>query len=76
MATISLKINDSVLGDTEKILALTDKSRNGYINEAIEHYNKLQQRLILEKKLKQESNLVRKDSMAVLKDFEKIDHGD
>jgi len=70
MKTVSLKIDDSIFEETEKILARIKKPRNRYINEAIEFYNKLQRKQILEKKLKKESELVKADSMFVLKDFE------
>jgi len=76
MKIVSLKIDDSIFGETEKILSRIKKPRNRYINEAIEYYNKLQRKLILEKKLKKESSLVQADSMSVLKDFEEIDYGD
>lgn len=76
MKTVSLKIDDSIFGETEKILARIKKPRNRYINEAIEHYNKHQRKLILEKMLKNESYLVKDDSMSVLKDFEEIDYAD
>ena len=76
MKTISLKIDDSIFGETEKILPKIKKSRNRYINDAIEYYNRLQKRALLEKKLKKESELVKVDSMTVLKDFEEIDYVD
>jgi hypothetical protein len=76
MKNVSLKIDDSIFGETEKILSRIKKSRNRYINEAIDYYNKLQRRLLLEKKLKKESDLVKKDSMSVLKEFEEIDYVD
>lgn len=76
MKTVSLKIDDSIFGETEKILSKISIPRNRYINEAIEHYNKVQKRKILEKRLKTESALVQKDSMTILKDFENIDHAD
>ena len=52
------------------------KPRNRYINEAIDYFNKFQKRVILEKKLKQESNLVMSESIAVLKEFEAFGHDD
>jgi hypothetical protein len=76
MKTISLKIDDSIFGETEKILSNIKKPRNRYINEALEFYNRLQQRLILEKKLKKESALVSIDSMDILKEFEGIEDAD
>lgn len=74
MKTISLKLDDLIFGETEKILSRIEKSRNRYINEAIDYYNRLQRRLILEKRLKKESDLIKEDSMLVLKDFEEIDY--
>ncbi len=76
MKTVSLKIDDSIFGETEKILSRISMPRNRYINEAIDYYNKVQKRQILEKKLKDESALVKKDSMNILKEFEKIDYAD
>lgn len=76
MKTVSLKIDDSIFGETEKILARIKKPRNRYINEALDFYNKMQRKQMLEKKLKKESALVKEDSMAVLSDFEDIDYVD
>lgn len=76
MKTVSLKIDDSIFVETEKILAKIKKPRNRYINEAIDLYNKMQRKQFLEKKLKKESSIVRADSMLVLKDFEEIDYAD
>ena len=76
MKNISLKIDDSIFGETEKILSKIKKPRNRYINEAIEYYNKVQKRLLLEKSLRKESELVRDDSMEVLKEFEETDYVD
>ena len=76
MKNISLKIDDSVFNETEKILSGLKKPRNRYINEAIAFYNRYQKRLLLEKKLKKESDMVREDSVRVLKEFEDIDYVD
>ncbi|MCF8371973.1 MAG: hypothetical protein K9H64_10145 [Bacteroidales bacterium] len=76
MKTLSLKLDDSTFGETEKILEWIKQPRNRYINEAIDYYNRVQKRLILEKKLKKESALVRQNSMDVLKEFEEIDYVD
>ena len=75
MKTLSLKIDESIFGETEKILSRIKKPRNRYINEAIDFYNRIQRKQILEKKLKSESDLVKSDSMYVLKEFEDIDYG-
>lgn len=76
MKNISLKIDDSIFRETEKILSRIKKPRNRYINEAIDYYNRLQRQLLLEKRLKAESDLVKKDSMKVLKEFEEVDYVD
>jgi hypothetical protein len=75
MRTISLKIDESIFGDTENIIARIKKPRNRYINEALEYYNKIQNRKILESKLEKESALVREESISVLNEFESIDYG-
>jgi hypothetical protein len=75
MKIISLKIDDSIFGDTEDILLQVKKPRNRYINEAIEYYNRFQRRLIVEKKLKTESDLVKAESLNILHEFENIDYG-
>ena len=74
MKTISLKIDDSIFGETENILISIKKPRNRYINDAIEYYNKAQKRLILQKKLHFESKLVSESSLEVLIEFEQIDN--
>jgi len=76
MKIISLKIDDSIFRETEKILSKMKKPRNRYINEALDYYNRFQRRLIIEKRLKNESELVKNDSMSVLNDFEEIDYVD
>lgn len=76
MKTVSLKIDEAIFGETEKILSRIKKPRNRYINEALDYYNKLQRRFIIEKRLKKESQLVKGDSLNVLKNFEEIDYVD
>lgn len=76
MKTVSLKIDDSIFGETEKILTRIKKPRNRYINEAIAFYNAVQHKQMLEKRLKKESEMVNTDSISVLHDFEAIDYVD
>ncbi len=76
MKTVSLKIDESIFGETEKILSNIKISRNRYINDAIEFYNKAQKRQALEKQLKLESKLVQKESMTVLEEFENLENAD
>jgi hypothetical protein len=73
MKTISLKIDDAIFGETEKLLTLIKKPRNRYINEALDNYNRLQKRLLLEQLLKKESALVKEESLAVVEEFERFE---
>lgn len=73
MKAVSLKIEDDIFSETEEILREVNKSRNKYINEAIEYFNRIQRRELLAKQLKVDSELVRVESMEILKDFELIE---
>lgn len=74
MKTISLKIDDNNFSEIEKILSSLKKPRNRYINEAIEYYNKFQQRNLLQRKLEFESRLTKSQSIEILKEFEAIEY--
>ena len=76
MKTVSLKIDNFIYTETEKILSKLKKPRNRYINEALDYYNRMQARLLIEKKLKIESELVKEDSINVLREFEEVDYED
>ncbi len=76
MKSISLNIDDVIFSETEKIVALMKKPRNRYINEAIDYYNKHQQRVMLERKIQYESETVKENSMNILQDFEDFEYGD
>jgi len=73
MKTLSLKLDDSVFQETEQVIGYIKKSRNRYINEALDHYNKLQKREILAAQLGRESKLVSKESLEVLNEFEQAE---
>jgi len=72
MKNLSLKMNDGIFADTEKITARISKNRNRYINEAVAFYNLLQKRRIISGQLQKESKLVQEESMKVLAEFEKM----
>ena len=74
MKTISLKMDELIFEETGKILMSCKKPRNRYINEAVNYYNYLQKRLLLEKTLRNESQAVTASSIEVLKEFENIDY--
>lgn len=75
MKTLSLKLDDLVFDEAEIITAELKLARNRYINEAVSLYNQYNKRKLLKKKLAKESQLVQKDSMEVLRDFEKLKDG-
>jgi metal-responsive CopG/Arc/MetJ family transcriptional regulator len=74
MKTLSLKLDDAVFTETEQVISQLKKSRNRYINDALEFYNKVQQRKLLASRLEKESKLVKEDSMQVLLEFEMVDY--
>lgn len=76
MKTVSLKIDESIFGETEEILKTIKKPRNRYINEAIEFYNNFQKRKLIEAQLRKESVLVAKNSMKILSEFEIFENED
>ena len=76
MKNLSLKLEDDIFQETEKIVTKVKKNRNRYINEAIEFYNRLHRRRLLSKQLSKESKIVAKDSLEVLAEFEKLSDED
>ena len=70
MKSISLKLQDQILEETESLLEHLKTSRNRYINEAIEFYNDYQKKKLIEEQIMKESKLIGKDSMKILKEFE------
>jgi len=73
MKSISLKLQEQILIETESLLVHLKTSRNKYINEAIEYYNQYQKRKLIEEQLRIESKLVSKDSIKILEEFEKLE---
>jgi len=76
MKTLSLKLDEDIFNETEVILVKVKKSRNRYINEAVDYYNKIQKRSILAGRLKAESKLVGKESLNILSEFEMLNDED
>jgi predicted transcriptional regulator len=71
--SLSLKVQDEIFEETERVLKKVKRPRNAYINEAIHFYNKLIARRLLKNRLVRESNIVAADSMVVLEEFEKFE---
>ncbi len=72
MKTLSLKLDDDIYNDAEKITSQLKLARNRYINEAVSIYNLYNSRRLLKKQLEKESKLTKVDSMAILHEFEKL----
>jgi hypothetical protein len=73
MKTVSLKLREPVFKEAETILLQLKISRNAYINEALEHYNKVQSRLLLAKQLEEECRLIREADYEVLQEMDALD---
>lgn len=72
MKTLSLKLDDKIFDEAEEITSKLNLARNRYINEAVSIYNTYNKRRLLKKQLAKESKLTSKDSIDVLKEFEKL----
>ncbi len=72
MKNISLKLDDDIFAEMEKITAKLKLTRNSYINEAVSMYNLVNKRRFLKKELRKESLDTTADSMEVLEEFESL----
>ena len=73
MKVLSLKLKDEIFKDVERMVEKQHVSRNAYINQALDFYNKFNRRRQLSKQLAKESKICRAESMKVLKEWEFID---
>ena len=76
MKILSLKLDDNIFAEAEKITFKLKLARNRYINEAVNIYNLFNNRRLLKKQLLKESAASRKASMEVLAEFERLLHED
>ncbi len=76
MKTLSLRLDEIIYEETEKLLEKIKKPRNRYINEAFHYYNQIQKKKIISEQLMKESKLVSDESMNVLNEFEKLEDYD
>ena len=70
MKTLSLKLDDEIFNEAEKITSKLRLARNRYINEAVNIYNLFNKRRLLKNQLEKESKLTSKDAMEILHEFE------
>ena len=73
MKVLSLKLDDDVFEETERIISKLELARNRYINEALALYNKYNRRKMLKSQLAREAVLANSTSMEVLREFEALD---
>ena len=73
MKLLSLKLQDQIFEDVEKMVKKVHISRNAYINEALRIYNQFNRKRILRKQIHRASKLVTQDSMEVLREMEHLD---
>ena len=72
MKILSLKLDDEIFDEAEEITTKLKLARNRYINEAVSVYNQYNKRKLLKKQLANESKLTSKDSLEILREFEKL----
>jgi hypothetical protein len=73
MKALSLKLDDGLFFETEKILSNLKMPRNTYIQEALAAYNRIKRREYLEKQYAYEATLIAESSMEVLREMENLD---
>ena len=72
MKNLSLKLDDDVFLETEKVVETLGTTRNRYINEALAIYNKYYQRKLLREQLVKESKAAYGSSKAILDEYERL----
>lgn len=72
MHVLSLKLNEEILVETDKIVKQAKMSRNAYINEALRAFNAVNRRRMVKGQLVKESKLVAESSMDVLREMDEM----
>jgi len=72
MKMLSLKLDEDIFLDTEKITKKLKCSRNRYINDALKLYNEFNERNLLRQQLTHESKLTRNMGKEILEEFEDL----
>lgn len=70
---LSLKLQENIFHETERLRKADDIPRNTYINQALEFFNKYNRKRMLRKQLAKECALVKDDNLRILKEFEGLD---
>ncbi|MFM7747846.1 MAG: hypothetical protein ACKO7X_08000 [Bacteroidota bacterium] len=72
MKSLSLKLEDDIFEEAEHITGQLNLPRNRNINKAVKVYNLFNKRRLIQKQLQKESLKTRKESMAILREFERF----
>jgi predicted transcriptional regulator len=72
MKNLSLKLDDEIFLETEKIVEKLGTTRNRYINEALAIYNRYYNRKMLRDQLVKESRAAYGSSRDILDEYERL----
>ena len=72
MKNLSLKLDDEIFLETEKVVEKLGTTRNRYINEALEIYNRYYNRKMLRDQLVKESRAAYGSSRDVLDEYGRL----
>ena len=72
MKLLSLKLDEPIFMETEEILKEKGITRNRYINEALDFYNRYHKRKKIAKAFAKASSLVRESSMEINAEFDQL----
>ena len=72
MKNLSLKLDDKIFLETEKVVEKLGTTRNRYINEALEIYNRYYNRKMLRDQLVKESRAAYGSSRDVLDEYGRL----
>lgn len=72
MKNLSLKLDDAIFLETEKVVEKLGTTRNRYINEALAIYNQYYNRKMLRDQLVRESRATYASSKDILDEYERL----
>ncbi len=72
MKNLSLKLDDAIFLETEKVVKQLGTTRNRYINEALAIYNQYYNRKMLRDQLVRESRATYASSKNILDEYERL----
>jgi len=73
MKTLSLKLDDDIFAETEKLTEELKIARNRYINDALRKFNEYNRKRALRAELRRESLATSAESMRVLAEFDALE---